>query len=921
MSNSVETKLTVKTDEGIANVGKLGDAMESLSRRSVRAAEAQVKATAANTRATQELIRVQQIANMAAGADGPAKAAQEATEAIGKASKAAHEFSLANAGMSRELLVMFHEGITGNFKRMAGSAVVMGERMNALQYIFSGAGLAIGAAAAAVGALAVATEEGYKQDETFRKSMILTGGAAGVTTGQFHAMALAIASETGRAVAAAQEALQSLVKSGQVAPQNLAKMGTAIVQIAHLTGESTTEVAKQFDDMSADVVGWINRHKEYANSLTAAQLEAIRNLQKTDDVQGAVGATLDAINKKTQDSVGFWSKLGTAASNAWAAMGKGMGGTNTPEDKLAEMQQRLQDLQHSGARGAAPDWSESAGRGRTLGDERDGLKAGIAAQQAQVAAGQQQAALKGTQQATENAAKAADQHLHSMLDEARGAAALAEALRVARAEFAAHDAARKQDNVTTPDWLTPEARQEMLAKIRKAHTSSDERKDDSAFTTTMKQLTDEDAKIKALTASYTANSRAVGERAAVLQARFRDQDDPASKWTPGQKATAMTKATTTDSDAGANQSAEAVRKIEDQLRVYGQLTAAKETDAKAAFVAQAVASHDAELSKLSTDALKQQLTAEIALAAAKKFDADAAVKYADDAKKRQDNVAAEIAGIARESEALHQTTLQREIAADAAKLQKAAEEEMRTHAGEEVAIQAALAQNIAAVTAARTAQYNDSRSAPTGASNAATKWAEDASNAGALAAKMTTSSLDTVSSALTKLAETGQFSFKKLWKSMSDEFLANIIRMQVANAASGAGNLFGSIFSSLSGGANLSGSGVGGDAGAGNYTSAGLAAAFGIAGMRATGGNVNSGGKYITGELGPELFVPSGSGTIIPNDALGGGSGGDIHIGANPTYNIGAGTSRAEVAAAVAQGNKQTLAAVQRLSSTGKLRQ
>jgi len=43
-------------------------------------------------------------------------------------------------------------------------------------------------------------------------------------------------------------------------------------------------------------------------------------------------------------------------------------------------------------------------------------------------------------------------------------------------------------------------------------------------------------------------------------------------------------------------------------------------------------------------------------------------------------------------------------------------------------------------------------------------------------------------------------------------------------------------------------------------------------GGRASGGSVAGGTTYLVGEKGPELFTPSGNGTIIPNGALGGGS-------------------------------------------------
>jgi hypothetical protein len=44
----------------------------------------------------------------------------------------------------------------------------------------------------------------------------------------------------------------------------------------------------------------------------------------------------------------------------------------------------------------------------------------------------------------------------------------------------------------------------------------------------------------------------------------------------------------------------------------------------------------------------------------------------------------------------------------------------------------------------------------------------------------------------------------------------------------------------------------------------------GISGARANGGPVMGGGTYLVGERGPELFTPSTSGSITPNNALGG---------------------------------------------------
>jgi phage-related minor tail protein len=61
----------------------------------------------------------------------------------------------------------------------------------------------------------------------------------------------------------------------------------------------------------------------------------------------------------------------------------------------------------------------------------------------------------------------------------------------------------------------------------------------------------------------------------------------------------------------------------------------------------------------------------------------------------------------------------------------------------------------------------------------------------------------------------------------------------------------------------------------------------------AVGGPVNAGSPYVVGEKGPELFVPSSSGSIVPNGAMGNSGGGSGGVTVN--YNIAAGVSRAEL--------------------------
>lgn len=99
-------------------------------------------------------------------------------------------------------------------------------------------------------------------------------------------------------------------------------------------------------------------------------------------------------------------------------------------------------------------------------------------------------------------------------------------------------------------------------------------------------------------------------------------------------------------------------------------------------------------------------------------------------------------------------------------------------------------------------------------------------------------------------------------------------------------------------------------AGGGKTGGTGLAGILsGTSGTRAVGGQVTTGQSYLVGERGPEMFVPSASGTIMPNNKMGGGSG----VVVNQTLNISTGVSqtvRAEIAQLMPQITEASKAAV-----------
>jgi phage-related minor tail protein len=80
---------------------------------------------------------------------------------------------------------------------------------------------------------------------------------------------------------------------------------------------------------------------------------------------------------------------------------------------------------------------------------------------------------------------------------------------------------------------------------------------------------------------------------------------------------------------------------------------------------------------------------------------------------------------------------------------------------------------------------------------------------------------------------------------------------------------------------------------------------------KAIGGPVQAGQPYMVGERGPEMFVPNQSGSIVPNDKMGGGGGITV---VNNVDASGAGSDvDLKIRAAMQQSSEQTVATIQNL--------
>lgn len=160
-----------------------------------------------------------------------------------------------------------------------------------------------------------------------------------------------------------------------------------------------------------------------------------------------------------------------------------------------------------------------------------------------------------------------------------------------------------------------------------------------------------------------------------------------------------------------------------------------------------------------------------------------------------------------------------------------------------------------------------------------------------------------MTSAVENFVKTGKLEFGNFTRSVIQDIMAIYLKAQLIKMLSGVGSMLGGVSTAYTYGTNV-----------GSQQTAQLAAQeAGMGFFKASGGAVSGNTPYMVGEVGPELFVPKGAGTIIPNNAL--GSMGGTTINYNAPYIANMSAIDTQSATQFLSKNKQTIWAVNQSAS------
>ena len=177
-------------------------------------------------------------------------------------------------------------------------------------------------ATAAVGGLAYASYKGSEEQDSYNKSLILTGNYAGVSAGQLGDMARQVSATVGTTGQAA-EVLALLAGNGKIAGESFTGITQAAVSMQEATGKAVSETVAEFAKLADDPVKASAALNEQYHYLTASVYSQITALEKQGDHAGAVKLATesfaDAINERTPrilENLSFWERGYNAVARA-----------------------------------------------------------------------------------------------------------------------------------------------------------------------------------------------------------------------------------------------------------------------------------------------------------------------------------------------------------------------------------------------------------------------------------------------------------------------------------------------------------------------------------------------------------------------------------------------------------------------------
>lgn len=267
------------------------------------------------------------------------------------ASLSMSKLGLNTAFARRELIVLGHEAMQGNFSRMPGSFLTLAGHSNILSLLLSGTALAIGAVAAAAGVMAVAFVQGHTEVKEMNRALAITSNYSGMTRGDMIALAGTMSETGAMTIGTAKSIVTTLVNSGQISSAAIGSVAALAHDYSEATGKDIAKIAGDLIKLFDDPVKGAAELNKQMHFLSSAELEHIDHLVRIGQLGEAqlelaqkLKPHLEAAEQNLGTLESAWNRVWGAATRAWDGM-RGIGRPKTLQDQLKDVELNIKLLE------------------------------------------------------------------------------------------------------------------------------------------------------------------------------------------------------------------------------------------------------------------------------------------------------------------------------------------------------------------------------------------------------------------------------------------------------------------------------------------------------------------------------------------------------------------------------------------------
>lgn len=308
--NDVEVRISGTVDASLAASTATASAQMDKVAASVLGVNAAMQAAAAETAAAMNLLAMESApalaeAEMLGDANiGLIPSATGAAAALEAEAVAAGHAAVANAGVTREVIVLAHEMVQGRFSRIPGSLMVLAERMGGVSLATWGVVGVVAIAAAGLGYMAYEAYEASARLEELTAREILLGHSAQGAAGFLEEQRDLMTALPGVTKKIADEVLELEASNQSLSDVIKNQISQVLPVFVEAYGDDAPKAIKQMIDAASDLsLNGLQKLNKDTLHLTETQYANISALVETGQASQALQAILDILATRGKVSI------------------------------------------------------------------------------------------------------------------------------------------------------------------------------------------------------------------------------------------------------------------------------------------------------------------------------------------------------------------------------------------------------------------------------------------------------------------------------------------------------------------------------------------------------------------------------------------------------------------------------------------